>query len=157
MSTLLDLIRHADALPKSPGGTDHDRALSALGQRQALMLAERLRDRGSYPERVWCSTATRTRSTLAALGYDYTSVATFESQLYDAELDTLLDLIAERRPTLGHAMIVSHNPGLQDLLGYLVGPDVPDMITAAHVRIKLPDRPGRPLRGKSRLVEAWAP
>ena len=121
------------------------------------MLAERLRDRGSYPERVWCSSASRTRATLAALGYDYTSVALIEPQLYEAELDTLLALIADLRPVVTRVMIVAHNPGLQDLLGYLVGPEVPDMITAAHARIQLPERPGRPLRGKSRLLESWAP
>ena len=54
-------------------------------------------------------------------------------------------------------MIIAHNPGMQDLLGYLVGADVPEMITAAHVRILVPARPGRPLRGKSRLLESWAP
>ncbi len=157
MTLQLDLVRHADALPKTPGGSDHDRALSALGQRQALMLAERLRDRGSYPEQVWCSSATRTRSTLAALGYDYTSVAQIEPRIYECEMDTLLELIAGLRPVIARAMIVGHNPGLQDLLGYLCGPEMPDMITAAHARIQLPERPGRPLRGKSRLLEFWAP
>jgi len=157
MTLQLDLVRHADALPKTPGGSDHERPLSALGHRQALMLAERLRDRGSYPEQVWCSSATRTRSTMAALGYDYTSVAQIEPRIYECEMDTLLELIAGLRPVICRAMIIGHNPGLQDLLAYLCGPEMPDMITAAHARIQLPERPGRPLRGKSRLREFWAP
>lgn len=157
MTLLLDLVRHADAQPKITDGTDFDRPLSTIGQRQVLVLAERLRERGGYPERVWCSPAARTRATLAPLGYDFTSLAVYEPRLYEAELDTLLDLVAEIRSLAGRALIVAHNPGLQDLLAYLVGSDAPDMITAAHARIELPDRPPRPLRGKSRLLEFWAP
>lgn len=157
MSLLLDLVRHADAQPKAPGGSDHDRPLSAIGQRQVLLLVEKLRECGGYPERVWCSPAARTRATLAPFGYDFTSVATFEPRLYEAELDTLLDLVTEMRSLAARALIVAHNPGLQDLLTYLVGSEAPGMITAAYARIEVPERPQRPLRGKSRLLEFWAP
>lgn len=157
MPLLLDLIRHADAQPKSPGGSDQERALSTRGQRQVLILAERLREHGGYPDRVWCSPAVRTRATLAPLGYDFTSIATFEPRLYEASLDTLLELLDDIRSDTSRAMIVAHNPGLQDLLNYLVGSDAPDMITAAHARIQVPETPRRPLRGKSRLLEFWAP
>jgi phosphohistidine phosphatase len=157
MTLQLELIRHADALPKVPGGSDHDRALSPLGERQVLIMGERLRERAGYPDRVWCSTARRTRQTLAGLGYDFTSIATYLDRLYETELEVLLDFIAEVRGLAGRIMIVSHNPGLQDLLTWLVGPDVPEMRTATYVRIQVPDRPARPLRGKGRLLESFSP
>lgn len=157
MALQLDLIRHADAMLKAPGQSDIERGLSPIGQRQVLILGERLRDRGGFPDRVWCSPAMRTRATLAALGYDFTSRAVDEPRLYEAELDTLLDLVAEVRLLAGHGVLVAHNPGLQDLLVYLVGPQAPEMMTCAHVRLSIPDRPARPLRGSGRLLEFWAP
>lgn len=157
MTLLLDLVRHADALPKAHDGGDAERALSPLGHRQSLMLAERLRERGGYPQQVWCSPATRTRQTLSALPYDFTASARFEPRLYEAELDTLLDIVAELRPLASHALLVAHNPGLQDLATWLVGLEAPEMRTAATVRIQLPARPERPLRGQGKLVDAWKP
>lgn len=157
MTALLDLIRHADALPRPPTGTDLDRPLSPIGLRQALALGERIRDRGGYPDRVWCSPARRTRETLAALGYDFTSITTYDERIYEVDLDPLLDFLGEVRPLARRLLVVGHNPGLQDLLTYLAGPDVPEMQTATYVRIALPDRPMRPLRGKGKLVDTWAP
>lgn len=157
MALQLDLIRHADARNKDPEGSDIERDLSPLGQRQVLILGERLRDRGGFPDRVWCSPATRTRATLAALGYDFTSRTVDEPRLYEAELETLLDLIAEARLLTGHGVFIGHNPGLQDLMVYLTGPRAPAMMTCAHARLTIPDRPARPLRGSGRLLEFWAP
>jgi phosphohistidine phosphatase len=157
MALQLELIRHADARSKDPGGSDLERELSPLGQRKVLILGERLRDRGQFPDRVWCSPAVRTRSTLAALGYDFTSRAVDEPRLYEASLDTLLDLVAEMRQLAGHALLVGHNPGLQDLMAFLLGPQAPAMVTCAHARLSIPDRPARPLRGSGRLLEYWAP
>lgn len=157
MPLILELVRHADALPTSPQGRDLERSLSPLGQRQVLILAERRRERGAYPDRVWCSPATRTRQTLAALGYDFTSVAIEDARIYEAELDTLLNLIARIQTMAERAMVVGHNPGLQDLMAYLVGPQAPEMLTCAHVRLELPNRPVQPLRGSGRLLEYWAP
>lgn len=157
MTLQLDLVRHADAQSKMLGASDFDRPLSMIGQRQVLLLAERLRERGGYPQRVWCSPSARTRATLTPLGYDFTSIAVYEPRLYEAELDTLVELVANIPPLAQRALIVAHNPGLQDLLNYLVGPDAPCMVTAAHARIEIPERPQRPLRGKSHLLEFWAP
>ncbi len=157
MALQLELIRHADARNKDPGDSDIERELSPLGQRQVLILGERLRDRGSFPDRVWCSPAARTRATLAALGYDYTSRTVDEPRLYEAELDTLLDLVAEVRQLAGHGVLIGHNPGLQDLMVFLLGPRAPAMMTCAHARLSIPDRPARPLRGSGRLLDFWAP
>jgi phosphohistidine phosphatase len=157
MALLLDLLRHADARSKTPDGSDHDRTLSLLGQRQVLLLAEHIREQGGYPVRVWCSTATRTHQTLSGLGYDFTSITTYDVRLYEAELETLLELIGEIRPLANRVLLVGHNPGLQDLMTYLAGPDTPTMITAAHARLVIPEKPDRPLRGKGKLLGFWAP
>ncbi len=157
MALILELIRHADSMPRDPGGTDLDRPLSSIGRRQARVLAERRRERGDYPDRVWCSPAVRTRETLAEFGFDFTSLAIEEPRIYEADLNTLLDVIAQIQGLAGRAMLIGHNPGLQDLLSYLIGPQVPEMLTGAMARIELPSQPRRPLRGSGRLREYWTP
>lgn len=157
MPLQLELIRHADAMPRAPGGSDQERPLSTIGRRQARTLAERRRERGDYPDRIWCSPAVRTRETLAEFGFDFNSLAIHEPRIYEAELDVLLDIVAEVQALATRAIIVGHNPGLQDLLSYLVGPQVPEMLTGTMVRIELPSQPRRPLRGSGRLREYWTP
>jgi len=153
MSLMLDLVRHADARERAPGTEDIDRRLSALGERQVLRVAERLHERGQLPTLVLCSPARRAQQTLAALGYDIAAVARTEPRIYEASLDDLLDLIAGIQPLASRAMIIGHNPGLQDLLAYLLGPRAPGVGTASHTRIRLPSVPERPLRGSAVLLE----
>ncbi len=153
MSLMLDLVRHADAQQRAPGSQDIERSLSTLGERQVLRLSERLLERGQLPTLVLCSPARRAQQTLAALGYDIVTAARTEPRIYEAGLDELLALIAEIQPLATRAMIIGHNPGLQDLLSYLVGPRAPGMATASHARVRLPSTPVRPLRGSGALLE----
>lgn len=157
MKLTLDLLRHADAVSAGPGVSDHDRVLSALGQRQILLVAERLQERGHFPSVVYCSSATRTQQTLHALGYNFTSVARTDPTIYEASLDRLLDLIAHLQPLASRAMIVGHNPGLQDLLVHLLGSRAPTMGTATWACVRVPVEPVRPLRLSGELVEFRAP
>lgn len=153
MSLMLDLVRHADAQQRAAGSQDIDRSLSTLGQRQVLRLSERLLERGQLPSLVLCSPARRAQQTLAGLGYDIVTAARTEPRIYEAGLDDLLTLIAEIQPLANRAMLIGHNPGLQDLLAFLIGPRAPGMGTASHVRVRLPSAPARPLRGSGVLVD----
>ena len=157
MKLTLDLLRHADAVGAGPGVSDHDRVLSTLGQRQALLVAERLQERGQVPGLVYCSSATRTQQTLRALGYNFTAVARIDPSLYETSMDHLLDLIAHIKPLSSTAMIIGHNPGLQDLLTYLLGSRAPAMSTAAWACVRIPVEPARPLRLSGELLDYRAP
>jgi phosphohistidine phosphatase len=110
----LYLLRHAKSSWKEPGVPDHDRPLSGRGRRAAKAMAAHLRAQGIEPELVLCSTAERTRQTLAriepALG---APEVRFERELYGAAAATLLDRLQRVEDPIGSVMLIGHNPGLE--------------------------------------------
>lgn len=122
MTRTLLLMRHA----KSSWATDLrdvDRPLNARGQRDAPRIAAALDARGLRPAHVLCSEAERTRETLAwlehAWGTDVTT--TFLGRLYLPSIDDLLDAVAEAPPDADPILVLSHNPGTEDLVSRWTG------------------------------------
>ncbi|MFJ7272650.1 SixA phosphatase family protein [Streptomyces sp. NPDC099050] len=112
----LVLLRHAkSAWP--PGVADHERPLGPRGLRDAPAAGRWLRDAGSVPELVICSTARRARETwaLAAGQLDAAVPVRFDERVYAAEPDELLEVVAEVAEEVGRLLLVGHNPGLEDL------------------------------------------
>ena len=58
------------------------------------------------------------------LGVDETRIQ-FEPELYLADLDTLVRTVDSLPAGSGTAMLVGHNPGLDQLVAWLAGSDVP--------------------------------
>ncbi|MGI3784480.1 MAG: SixA phosphatase family protein [Janthinobacterium lividum] len=115
----LVLLRHAksswkDDLP------DARRPLSDRGRRDALEAGHWLAEHVGRADLVLCSTAVRTRSTWARvceaepdlLG---TVPVRYESAVYEAWSDTLLDLLHELPADVTTVVLVGHGPGLPDL------------------------------------------
>jgi len=120
--TLL-LLRHAKSSWSEPGLSDHDRPLAPRGRRAAGLIAAHLRAAEIRPALVLCSSARRTRDTLAVLraSLDETTEVRIEERLYGAggtEILALLRTIDEAVPTV---MVIAHNPGLEDLALALAG------------------------------------
>src|SRR5262245_2142513 len=63
----LHLLRHAKSSWDDPELADHERPLAPRGRKAAARIAEHLERERIAPELVLCSTALRTRQTLAAL------------------------------------------------------------------------------------------
>ncbi len=104
----LILLRHAKS-DWSTGTGDHDRPLNARGREDAPRIGKWLRDRGHAPTHVLCSTAARTRETLARMRLQGAGVS-YLPTLYLAEATTILDLArADPVPCL---LILAHNPGI---------------------------------------------
>src|SRR5215468_794051 len=61
----LCLLRHAKSSWKDPTLPDHDRPLNSRGRTEAPLMGKQIRKHGLDPELVLCSTARRTRDTLA--------------------------------------------------------------------------------------------
>jgi phosphohistidine phosphatase len=109
MTLRLVLMRHAKSDWSSPGGADRDRPLNARGERAAQALGDWLRAHGYLPDLVLCSSARRTRQTLAGLALD--AETRLDDRLYNADPATLLSVIR----AAGHAgclMVIAHNPGI---------------------------------------------
>ena len=119
----LYLLRHAKSDWSDLTLPDERRPLSPRGCRDARLLAAQLRRAHIEPDLILCSTAQRTRETLelllAELGH---SEVHLESDLYGASAATLLERLHEVPKQVSSAMLIGHNPGLQDLAVWLTSP-----------------------------------
>jgi phosphohistidine phosphatase len=119
----LILMRHAKSDWSSGVTRDHDRPLNPRGARSARAMGDWLRSNGYLPDQVLCSTATRTRETLAGLRID--AATDFLPELYHAESWDMLDTL---RGAVGETVLmIGHNPGIGELASDLVNaaPDHP--------------------------------
>jgi phosphohistidine phosphatase len=132
------LLRHAKSSWDDPGLADHDRPLAPRGVRNASSLAAHIRAEEIAPELVLCSSALRTRETLAAIlgAFDHELVAEIEDDLYGASATVLLERLRSVPETVGSVMLVGHNPGLEELAAMLAVGEAPErMPTSALVAL----------------------
>jgi phosphohistidine phosphatase len=137
----LILLRHAkSAWPD--GVPDHDRPLAPRGRRDAPAAGRWLRESGFVPDRVLCSTATRTRETwqLAeeALGAQPQTI--FEDRVYEASITDVLDLARQTPAEVHMLLIVGHDPAMRGLTLELAGDprDAAEGGALGRVRVKYP-------------------
>ena len=110
----LILLRHAHAESATAGQDDIARPLSATGLAEARAAGDWLREHGLRPARVLCSTAARTRETLAALGDIGAGEIYEDASIYEASPGTLASL-ADANRDAERLLLVGHNPGLEQL------------------------------------------
>ena len=110
----LILLRHAHAESATAGQDDIARPLSATGLAEARAAGDWLREHGLRPDRVLCSTAARTRATLAALGDIGAGEIYEDASIYEASPGTLASL-ADANRDAERLLLVGHNPGLEQL------------------------------------------
>jgi phosphohistidine phosphatase len=105
----LILMRHGkSAYPD--GVDDHERPLAGRGRRQAGLAGEWIRANLPVVDAVRCSTAVRTRETLAATRID--APVEFESQIYNAAPHQIVDVIREVDDSVATLLVVGHVPGI---------------------------------------------
>jgi phosphohistidine phosphatase len=128
----LTLLRHAKAEEGSPGQDDHDRALRPRGHRAAVLVG--IETVGSVPDLVLCSTARRTRETLAGLveSWGQAPSVLYERELYLATPETLLKQLTRLATDTRSVWLIGHNPGLHELAVSLLGNTIGD--AALHMR-----------------------
>ena len=76
------------------------------------------------PDKVLCSTATRTKETLERIeGALCKALETdFEDALYLAETDDIIDVLRSQSDDFRTLMVVGHNPGMEEAVTRLSGP-----------------------------------
>ncbi len=157
---LLSILRHAKSSWKDSSVEDHDRPLNKRGTRDAPRMGNLIREQGLVPDAIFSSTARRARDTALAVATaaGFPDGVRFTRSLYGASPDTCLDVLRDLPDTTGHAMIVGHNPTLEELLAVLVG-ETHIMPTAALAVVELPIESWRVLdplpRGSLRAL--WTP
>lgn len=111
------LLRHAHAMPGSPGMADHDRPLSSRGHAECHALHQWIKDNPLILNHIFCSTATRTRETLTRIeeGQADWPLPEYVARLYLASPGELLAQLQVLPSEVTGILIVGHNPGLQEL------------------------------------------
>jgi phosphohistidine phosphatase len=125
----LTLLRHAKSGYDDPLLRDFDRPLNDRGRRAAATIGRWLRlalDAGTIKDfdHVAASPAVRCRQTIEGveLGMKARLAPIYEKRIYLASSATLVELVAGFAEHHDHALLVGHNPGLEDLLLELVPP-----------------------------------
>jgi phosphohistidine phosphatase len=133
------ILRHAKSDWGNSSLADWQRPLNERGERDAPRVGARLRERSVVPDLIVTSDAIRARTTAeaAAKAADYTHQVVLEPTLYAASPATILDVVSKLPDTATTAMIVAHNPGLEDFIEQLAGEPVP-LPTAGLVQIEIP-------------------
>ena len=126
--TLL-LLRHAKS--SYPDGVpDHERPLAPRGVREAGLAGDWIRANAPAVEAVLCSTATRTRETLARTGID--APTRFVDELYDSTPGITLDVINGLGTVFDvdvqTLLVVGHEPTTSELALRLAGAGDPALM-----------------------------
>lgn len=125
----LVLLRHGKSAYPA-GVVDHDRPLAPRGVREAGLAGDWLRANVPAIELVLCSTATRTRQTLARTGVE--APVRYVEQLYGAGAATMIDEIGTVADDINTLLIVGHEPTMSEVAIGLAGDDTD---TAAFQRL----------------------
>ncbi|HUZ74362.1 MAG TPA: histidine phosphatase family protein [Stellaceae bacterium] len=114
----LCLMRHAKAEQDEGGGPDRERRLTGRGEHAATAMARWMAEAGWTPDLALCSSARRTRQTLAfmlpELGGKPPQVH-YADALYLAEPEALLRRIRRVPAGWSSVLVIGHNPGLHAL------------------------------------------
>ena len=153
MKTIL-LLRHAKSALGEPAQADRDRPLSRRGVQAAQLMANHLLAKAPLPDLILCSTATRTRQTLAALVERLSPPAppiALEPGLYLASEDVLLKRLRDLPATVGTVLMIGHNDGLWQAAEALAGHGKATLLAA--LREKFPTGALATLKAD---IERWA-
>jgi len=117
MRTLI-LLRHAKAVRAHEAESDEARGLTGRGRREAALAGAAMAEAGLRPTLALVSTAARTRQTAEHGLASFALETRFEDALYHAAMEGVWDAFAAS--DAASVVIVGHNPGLGELVSYLV-------------------------------------
>jgi phosphohistidine phosphatase len=135
---ILFLLRHAKSSWDNASLADFDRPLNERGKNTAPFMGEVMTRREYAPAIVISSPANRAAST-AKLVKDAAGLnadVRYDDRVYEASPNSLRQVASELDDAFGSAMIVGHNPGMEDFIRYLTG-EIESMPTAALAVMEL--------------------
>jgi phosphohistidine phosphatase len=120
----LTLMRHGDAHWKDPGLPDIERPLSRRGSAAAEAMGRRLLELQLVPDLLMMSPARRTLQTAEIVARELSVPQRRlmrEDALYLASAEDILKVVQGAGPRVRHLMVVTHNPGVSELMQRLAG------------------------------------
>ncbi len=124
------LLRHAKSSWNDDALADFDRPLATRGHSVLPLVGHHLATHGLTPQKVLCSSARRTRETLAGLlpYFEGDLDVRLSRELYEAGEDRLIDQIRAHGGGARTLLVIGHNPGLQETALALIGTGNPSPI-----------------------------
>jgi phosphohistidine phosphatase len=122
MKTLL-IMRHAKAEPPDENTSDHERPLAPRGERDAPHVGHWLVAQELVPGVILSSDALRAKTTaeLVADACNFKRPIQFFNELYVALPETYVQVLQNNAGEAERALVVGHNPTLDDLVYLLTG------------------------------------
>lgn len=139
MKTLC-LIRHAKSSWDDPELEDFERPLNDRGLRDAPIMGKRLFEYGFRPDKIISSPAFRAQGTARRIAREMaypTQNIQCETAVYDATLNALVSIIRRWANAWDQVMLVGHNPGMHELVHYLMLKRPEDFPTCAFAVLQL--------------------
>jgi len=112
------LFRHGKSDWGAHYSTDHERPLSKRGINASKKMGLYLKRRDNFPELILSSTSLRTKSTiqLAVKEGKWPTEIIYDSKLYEASLNDVMDILKKQDDNLNKICIVGHEPVLSLLI-----------------------------------------
>jgi phosphohistidine phosphatase len=128
MSRELIILRHAKSAWDTDAPTDFERPLAKRGMKATPRVGRFLLSQQLVPDYIVSSPAERARQTVLGvceqLGIGAGQV-NWDSRIYGGSAGTLVNVLEECPHNAERVLIAGHNPGLEYLLLYLCGRNVP--------------------------------
>ncbi len=166
MSRNLLILRHAKSDWDTNTASDFERPLAKRGERDAPRIGQWLKRQKLLPNHIVSSPAQRARQTTEnackAMGIKEKQI-NWDARIYAATEGELLKVLADCPKKNKTVMLVGHNPGLEDLVAYLVGAglripaDGKVLPTAAVAHLKMPESWKELKEGDGELVSITRP
>lgn len=118
----LTLLRHAKSSWDDPVARDFDRPLNKRGQRAAVVVGRHMRSVDMGFDHVVASPAVRIVETVEQIetGFGSALAPAWDRRAYLASASSLLDIVHELPDGADTALLIGHNPGLEDLVLLLI-------------------------------------
>lgn len=138
MKTVL-ILRHARAKRDEKYATDQERPLMKEGKEDAAQIGEKLRHAHLAPDVVLSSPAKRAAQTALRVYevFGYEGEITFTPRLYSGGVGEHLAILQDLSEKVETALLVGHNPILEELVAYLTGEKI--SLATAEAAVVLAD------------------
>lgn len=117
----LSIMRHGKAERLEGFPSDQARPLTNRGIKDATLMGTILARSEPAPDWIISSTVVRARQTteriVESLAFERPVI--WEEHVYEAGAETLLHILSNVPPEIAHAVLIGHNPGLQELVSGL--------------------------------------